>query len=383
MALTVLVADDDPLIRRQLMPLLTRLGLDIVEVADGAAAWAAMQVKMPQLAIIDWMMPGMDGLELCQRLRRASAEQYTYVIMLTGASEREHRKQAMAAGVDDFLAKPLDRVDLETRITVARRILDMQEKLVEHRQRMQDELKAAAKVQARMLPDAPPAVAGLDCAWHWQPCDELAGDTLGVTTLADGRVAFHVLDVAGHGVRSALLAVQVGRILQRDGVGPGRSPAAVLAGLNREFPFQPATLQYFTMLLGVLDPRTWTITLGHAAHPGPLLITADGPRTLIRDCSRRSVPVGIYPDELATFEESTLELPPGGTLLLYSDGVTEAMDPQQACFGDARLHAAITAHRGPADAAGLVRTVVAALDAWRAGGVVSDDISLLAIRRSG
>jgi sigma-B regulation protein RsbU (phosphoserine phosphatase) len=221
-----------------------------------------------------------------------------------------------------------------------------------------------------------PAVPGLACAWHWQPCDQLAGDTVGLARAADGRVGFHLIDVAGHGVRSALLAVQISRMLQQElESGSRRAPTTVLGGLNRAFPFNAATLQYFTMLLGELDAQTWEATIGHAAHPGPLLI-ADG---VISDCSRRSAPVGIYPDEAATFAESKVTIPPGGILLLFSDGVTEAMDADHECFTEARLRAAIAA--APRDAAGLVAALVAALAAWRGAEAVSDDISLLALQR--
>lgn len=121
----VLIAEDDPVSALLLRRTIEREGHEVSVAVDGAAAWQSFLEERPQLLISDWMMPGLDGPELCRRVRAITdeGEAYTYVIMLTARAQDSDRSEAIAAGVDDFLAKPLNRVELSARLRVAERIL--------------------------------------------------------------------------------------------------------------------------------------------------------------------------------------------------------------------------------------------------------------------
>jgi CheY-like chemotaxis protein len=119
----ILIAEDDLVARRVLESVLLELGHEIDAHDDGRAAWDAYRRDRHPIVITDWMMPDLDGLQLCRRIRTTPSTSYTYVIVLTGKVGREHYQQAIAAGVDDFLTKPLDRDLLEARLTVAQRIV--------------------------------------------------------------------------------------------------------------------------------------------------------------------------------------------------------------------------------------------------------------------
>lgn len=129
-----LIVEDDHAARLILQHWLKNLGYDVLATEDGHQAWSAMNGdKPPKLILLDWSIPGVDGIELCRRLRATSSPYYTYVIMIAGRHAREDVACALEAGADDYLAKPFAEVDLEARLTVAARILALQDKLIEDR----------------------------------------------------------------------------------------------------------------------------------------------------------------------------------------------------------------------------------------------------------
>jgi DNA-binding response OmpR family regulator len=134
----VLIADDDPVCRRTLTAILSKGGYDVEEARDGLEAWRALQGSdAPRLVILDWMMPGLDGLQLCQRIRRRAERHYVYILMLTARRQRQDILKGLAAGVDDYLTKPVSAQELHVRLRAGRRILDLQERLVAACERLQ------------------------------------------------------------------------------------------------------------------------------------------------------------------------------------------------------------------------------------------------------
>ncbi len=127
----VLIAEDEPVSRRLLEGTLRRWGYDVLVACDGQEAWELFNEEdSPKLAIFDWIMPRMDGVELCQQIRRKQQENYTYVILLTARDRKEHIIEGLNAGADDYVTKPFDSDELEVRLRAARRIIDLQTKLL-------------------------------------------------------------------------------------------------------------------------------------------------------------------------------------------------------------------------------------------------------------
>jgi two-component system cell cycle response regulator len=127
----ILIADDDPVSRRLLEATLTRLGHEVVSVVDGTAATAALLLPDgPRLAVLDWMMPGADGLAVCRAIRQRRAP-YVYIILLTSHNRREDLVAGLDAEADDFLTKPLDVVELRARLRSGERVISLQEGLLE------------------------------------------------------------------------------------------------------------------------------------------------------------------------------------------------------------------------------------------------------------
>ena len=136
----VLVAEDNPVFQSMLRALLNKWGYDVVAAGDGLEAWRILEsAAAPRLAILDWMMPGMDGVELCRRVRAAGREPYIYILLLTARTESEDLVQGMEAGADDYLTKPFNAHELRVRLRAGRRILDLQEELMVASEALRDQ----------------------------------------------------------------------------------------------------------------------------------------------------------------------------------------------------------------------------------------------------
>ncbi|MEE8321974.1 MAG: diguanylate cyclase [Gammaproteobacteria bacterium] len=129
----ILIAEDDSTSRRTLEAALSKWGYDVVTAADGNEAWEKLQGTVaPKLAVLDWIMPGLEGIEICRRLRdkKADNEQYTYLILLTSKGTKDNIVSGMAAGADDYIVKPFDPHELRVRIRAGKRIIELQSELL-------------------------------------------------------------------------------------------------------------------------------------------------------------------------------------------------------------------------------------------------------------
>jgi sigma-B regulation protein RsbU (phosphoserine phosphatase) len=354
------------------------------------------------LLISDWQMPGMDGVELLQKIRarEAGGHGYLYAILLTSRSEKSDLVEGMSSGADDFVSKPFDRDELRVRVQAAGRIIELEHALGEQNrrlaianqilrsanQRMKESLEAAAKIQQSYLPENPPESPHAKFGWIYEPCDELAGDTLNVLPLTEELVGIYIVDVSGHGVPAALLSVHLSRIFTRrsasgsllrgrggsGGVHDVTPPAAVVAELNRRFALDGTVEQYFTALYGVLDLRKREFKFTSAGHPGPLVISVGGARRF-RACPPA---VGFLPD--ATFSEQTLQCDGGDRLYFYTDGVFEVENGEGEQFGEERLQEVLeNAARDSLQKS--LEDVRDAARAWCGEAPFVDDVSLIGV----
>ena len=146
MNMKILIAEDDFTSRTMLQAVLSKWGYDVTATSDGQEALGAMQAAdAPRLAVLDWMMPGIDGLSLCRKLRELERSEPLYLILLTSKSKRGNIVQGLEAGADDYIAKPFDNEELHARVDVGRRIIKMQNELRE-RGKLQGVLEMAGAV---------------------------------------------------------------------------------------------------------------------------------------------------------------------------------------------------------------------------------------------
>ena len=133
----VLIAEDEPISRHLVEKFLIQWGYDVIVANDGDEAWWVLQKEdTPKLAILDWMMPGMDGVQICREVRKRTGEPYIYILLLTAKSQKQDIVQGLEAGADDYLTKPFDPEELRVRLRAGRRILDFQEQFLSMREAM-------------------------------------------------------------------------------------------------------------------------------------------------------------------------------------------------------------------------------------------------------
>lgn len=255
---------------------------------------------------------------------------------------------------------------------------------------LRNSLDAAAKIQRALLPSRPPRIDGFEFGWVFEPCEHLAGDSLNVMPLDDRHVALSLLDVTGHGLPAALLSVTLSRLLSSlndesilfdsDGSGGGRriaTPSRVLERLNRQFPFEPETTQFFTIFYGVLDLRTLEVRYASAGHPPGIVVPQRGEARIL---DATGFPVGIVAEP--SYLDRAVTLRPGDRLVLYTDGVTEAPDRTGEEFGSERLLGLLQATREQ-PLRGSLATALAAVEDWCGGDRFPDDVSMLAVEVGG
>lgn len=392
----ILIVDDEPVNRTVLAHHLAQWGHEVVQARDGCEAWRLIQAEPFRMVISDWMMPELDGLELTRRIRRSPMGGYCYVLLLTARSGTAALVEGLDAGADDFVVKPFEIPELRARIRAGERVLKLESDLADHNERLSRayasarcDLEAAAGMQKALLPSARLSVAGLRPAWRFLPASLVAGDVFGLHPLDEHRTSFYVLDVAGHGVPSAMLSFTLSKVLAPglvpDGLlrlpaagtpeGVWAQPAEVLRELNRRFQDDSDAMKYFTMVYGIADTRAGRVTLAQAGHPAPLLLHGGAVRRL----GDGGYPIGMLPD--LDYEQVEAPFEPGDRLLLYSDGVTECANAGRELFRVERLEHWLAAQReAPLEAA--VARLEDDLRRWRGDEGFADDVSFLALERS-
>ena len=246
-------------------------------------------------------------------------------------------------------------------------------------------LKLAARVQQALLPPPEVVTGGLRIAHAFHPCDDLAGDAVGVVTLPDGRTGLYLLDVSGHGVGAALLSFTLNHLLSptvegalvTESAGAGASvvpPARVAERLNRQFPMD-RTKQYFTFVYGAIDPSSGRFTYVVGGHPAPVLLPRVGPPIAVAGAG---LPIGMI--EEAAFREESLTLAPSERLYFYTDGAVEALNAAEEEFGPARLLTEIARWRDRPLREGL-DLIADSVRQW-CSGRLKDDLTLLAVERN-
>ena len=243
----ILIADDDNVSRLLLASNLRKQGHEVVAVDDGLRALEAFHNGYFPMLILDWLMPRMDGLDLCRQVRKLQREYYTYIVLLTSLKGKSNYLEAMAAGVDDFMTKPFEADQLACRIHVAERIIDLQRSVAEgtrelrqKNEQIEKDLKMAHELQMALLPQhfpsippgALPTESAIKFSSFYYPMGAVSGDFFTVNRLSDTAVAVFILDVMGHGVRAGLITAMLRALIEKFSAAAA-DPGVMLSNINR------------------------------------------------------------------------------------------------------------------------------------------------------
>jgi serine phosphatase RsbU (regulator of sigma subunit) len=372
----LLLVDDDENARAELNYWLSCHGFDVHEVDDAQKVLSLLGRRRWDLILLDIEMPGYSGLELLSAIRDRYSVDVLPVMMATARDRSSDIVNALQAGANDYVTKPFDLPVVLARVRTQVALAHARNELAQANRRMFQELEAAARVQAALLPRVAPVFPGYGCAWYYRPCTELAGDLLGLILQPDGRLCVYVLDVVHHGVRAALWAVMISRVLSRLLSEGDFTPAEIMEFLNREFCWDDRTQQYFSMQMGFIDPKEHVFRFASAGHPGPIVVYGDG-RTEVMRLESQLIGLAMEP-----YENYEIALQPGDRLYLFSDGMYEAYNPAGTQIGTS-VCASVLAEARVRGLEQSLAQLTGRLQEWIGPDAIPhDDISIVALERT-
>ena len=331
----------------------------------------------PDLVLLDIVMPGLDGYEVCRRMRQMPETAEVPIMFLSSLEETLNKTCGFEAGANDYLTKPFEMLEVKARV---KSLLKAKAYSDAAKEQIASELRIAREIQMGMLPHDFLGLEqkyGVDFGAVLEPAQEVGGDLYGVCAAGPGRLLIFLGDVSGKGIPASMFmvrAISLARLLAKEIAEPER----ILARLNDELAEDNPSGMFVTFLCAVFEQGSRRLTLANAGQCRPLLLPAGGPPCWA--VKNLGTALGFEPG--LSFQRTELTLHDGDTLILYSDGVTEAFNPGEECYGDRRLLAdagLLSGQDAPAITAGLLQKV----RAFAGTAQQSDDIAILALKVCG
>ncbi|MBW1722611.1 MAG: fused response regulator/phosphatase [Deltaproteobacteria bacterium] len=386
---TVLVVDDSEVVRMMISHTLRIDRYRVLEASDGIRGMESALRYRPDVVISDIIMPEMDGLELCRRIRSNTWTRDIFFIILTALEDREARVQGLAAGCDEYLQKPVMPYELRLRLRNAMRLKKVQRDLNERNERLYKALKRlreqreeielaieeARRTYVNLMPRSVEQWGGFTIEFMVEASERAAGDHIDVLDLGNSKKGLILADVSGHGIPAAFVTGMVHARLHAQW-DADMDIATFLKQLNAYLYAHTLPETYLTLFIGILDTRSGDLDYVLAAHPEPVLCRKEGGIQFLPESTTHAL--GIFPE--ISCDISSLKIERGDALYVYSDGLSEGFSmPGKAGVSMDRL---VMEHYLEHPGAGL-RWFLDRLVRHNRGRSPDDDLSILLIRREG
>ena len=331
----LLVAEDDKTSGLILRTVCTKWGYDVAYAEDGQAAWELMQGDdAPQLMVIDWEMPRMSGIELCQRIRDEFPDNPPYIILLTSRNETQDIIEGLKKGANDYIVKPFNIDELQVRISVGRRVMQLQNELHKTNKVLSIERGVIEDIILRMNAGAPFENTFLRSIQS--PVEKTSGDILLAANCPDGRQHVLLGDFTGHGLTAAL-----GGPIASDTFYKMTSKGLTMAEIGNEINLHMCSKMPTGLFLAVIllevNPQRDSVRIWNCGMEEILFFRNDTFKESIK--STRPA-LGIIKDKLDNM--LTLTFQANDKLYAYSDGIIETTNPRNEMFGQKRLITSIS-----------------------------------------
>ena len=378
----ILVVDDEPdletLILQRMRRSIRSGQYEFVFAHNGVEALDILgQDDTIDMVLSDINMPKMDGLTLLEQM--PSVDPNLRAVIISAYGDMKNIRTAMNRGAFDFITKPLDFDDL--RVTIDRTLRHLAEwrEAVSARDKLvslQNELDVANKMQQSILPTDFPANIHMGTYGNMEPARNVGGDFFDIIRLDAGQIGLAIADVSDKGVPAALFMMSCRTLLKGAAIG-SHDPGEALTMVNDLVQERNDAGMFVTLFYAVYDPSSGRLTYANGGHDSPLVIHTDG--SSVRIPSTDGIALGVVPG--LEYNQNSVTLSPNDTLVLYTDGVTEAMNSQGEQFGMERL-TQIFKNGPPMDPKDVAQAVLDAVKEFAGDNSQSDDITCLILHRN-
>jgi sigma-B regulation protein RsbU (phosphoserine phosphatase) len=328
---TVLVVDDAPA-NLQIVNSILKDEYKIRVATSGAKALVLVKVKpLPDLILLDVVMPEMDGYEVCGILKAMPEARDIPVIFLTGKTEADDETKGFEMGAVDYIHKPFLAAVVKARVHTHLMLREAREQLSRQLIAINSELEMARKIQLAILPHDIPKITGLEIAARFVPMGSVAGDFYDFIIVDEKHIGILIADATGHGLPAALIASMLQMALAAQ-VAHANEPGRVLAGLNQAL-CGKFTSHFVTATYIFVDMDQGIMRYAGAGHP-PLLVWRMSTRS-VDQLEENGMVLGLFAD--ATYLEIEVPMEPGDRVVLYTDGILEASNLSEEMYGGDRF----------------------------------------------
>ena len=367
----LLLVDDNPVNLQMLCQLLEIPGVRLLVAKTGMAALDIAKKTLPGLILLDIMMPGIDGFEVCRRLKADPATREIPVIFLSALNDTADKVKGLQLGAVDYVPKPFQPEEVIARVNTHLTLHRLTREVQIQRDRLVHELTVVSDLQRDLLQERLPNVPGLNLAVYYDTSLYAGGDYYDVVELPGKRCGLLVADAEGHSAPAAVMMAMTCALF-RSCPELHNQPGRLIDTINRHL-CHVNKESFVTAIYGLYDNVTRKMQIARAGHPYPILFRPSEGK------ARELVCDGVFLMGVEAYEqvpESTIELERGDRLLFYTDGVTERFDARNRLYGEERLCRQLE-HPESEDPNIILNYIIEDLDRFSHGCPSEDDIAML------
>ena len=369
---SILLVDDNPTNLQVLFQTLDGVGCKLLVAKNGEMALSITEKARPDLILLDIMMPGIDGYEVCRQLKSKPDTADIPVIFLSALGDTEDKVKGLQLGAVDYITKPFQPDEVIARVNTHLTIHRLKSEVESRKDQLEHELKVVSEVQQKLLPKELPAINGFNLAVHYETSRYAGGDYYDIIELPDNHWGFLIADAEGHSAPAAVLMAMTCALFR---AYPDTSidPAKMLQYLNTHL-CKVAEPSFMTALYAVFDANQKTLRLARAGQPLPMIYRFTEKQAFELDCPG-VYPLGIEPYTMdIPVTNTTLEV--GDRFLIYTDGVSERFSEAGEIYGEKRVLQQLAATDAN-DPRNVLAAIMADVESFAGERPADDDQALL------
>ena len=369
---SILLVDDNPTNLQVLFQTLEGVGCKLLIAKNGEMALSIAGKALPDLILLDIMMPDIDGYEVCRQLKNNPATSSIPVIFLSALGDTEDKVKGLQLGAVDYVTKPFQPDEVIARVNTHLTIHRLKREVESQKDQLEHELEVVSEVQRKLLPKQLPVIDGFKLGVHYETSRYAGGDYYDIIELPDNCWGFLIADAEGHSAPAAVLMAMTCALF-RSYPGSAADPAAVIHYLNEHL-CKVADPSFMTALYAFYDADAHTMRMARAGHPLPMVFRNSDQKAIEFPCP------GVYPLGIESYEieipVTEVKLEPGDRFLVYTDGLTERFDLEGQTYGEERL-LKLLATDSALDPQGVIAAIMADVEQFAGELPADDDQALL------